>query len=235
MNSLLIERVLVFIDFTETSLNALAVAISFCRQHQTALHLLGVLPPETVGLDPATNSGSALMDHHLIREGETMIQMLAQVTAQEQGILCSGSYQTGLVHEEVSRIARGLNAELIIMGTRVGSGFQAYRTNNDAYQVIKSAPCPVLTVPDNYQGATFHRILFPVRPIPNAIDKYDFARKIIRRDSVELTVLALTVPDEVVSINQLEDALTDLDKRLTQDKVKSQIVFCQRIRWLKRS
>ncbi|GAB3550062.1 hypothetical protein GCM10027577_28590 [Spirosoma fluminis] len=155
-----------------------------------------------------------------------MIQMLAQVTAQEQGILCSGSYQTGLVHEEVSRTACGLNAELIVMGTRVGSGFQAYRTNNDAYQVIKSAPCPVLTVPDNYQMAMFHRILFPVRPIPNAIDKYEFARKIIRRDSIELTVLALTVPDEVVSIDQLEDSLIDLDKRLAQDGIKSQILFC---------
>lgn len=226
MKNLSSERVLVFIDFTETSLNALAVAVSYCRQQQTGIHLLYVLTPDVVDFGPSSELSSALSDNHLVREGASMIQMLAQVTAQEQQISCSGSCRAGLVPEELINTARSLNAELIVMGTHTGSDFRAFRTNDEAYQVIKIALCPVLTVPDNHNLTTFTRILFPVRPIPDAVDKYDFARKIIRSNDAELTILALVIPDEVVSMAQLQDELSKLGEKLAEDGVRSQTLYC---------
>lgn len=226
MNSLPSETVLLAFDFTEPALNALAVAIQYCRQQQTGLHLLHVLPSDVIDVTSSAQSGQELSTNHLVREADSMLQTLALLTSQEQQITCSGSCRTGLIYEVLIREAYSRNTELIIMGTHTGSDLQAFRTNNEAYQVIKTAPCPVLTVPDIHQHTTFNRILFPVRPIPDAVDKYDFARKIIRQNDAELTVLALTVPNEVVSMDQLQDELSRLGEKLAQDGVNSRTLFC---------
>ncbi|GAB3717969.1 universal stress protein [Spirosoma flavus] len=168
MNSLPSEKILVSIDFTETSLNALDVAIQFCRQQQTGLHLLYILPYDEVGVKSVNQPSTVLPTNHLIREGDSMIQMLATIIAQEQHVFCSASLRVGLVHEEIINAARMLNPALIVMGTHIGSSLQAFQTNNEAYQVIKTAPCPVLTVPDNHKRTTFGHVLFPIRPIPYA-------------------------------------------------------------------
>lgn len=72
----------------------------------------------------------------------------------------------------------------------------------------------------------FERILFPVRPVPGALAKYEFARPLIRQPNTSLTVLALTAPDEIISQEQVRETLAELTLKLTKDDSKNHIVFC---------
>lgn len=219
--------ILVPVDFTEPSLNALAVAVRFCQQQQTEIHLVYILNPATVR--PATAQGQMpdLSQEHLIQEGTDMIQMLATVTAQEHQVRCSASYRQGKIPEEVVRTASRINADLIVIGTQNGVDAETFRLGADAYQIIKTVSCPVLTVPVHQKWITFERILFPVRPAPGTLDKYAFTRKIIQNDQAEVTILALCAPDEVISMHQLKDEVAVLTDKLTQDTIRSQTMFCQ--------
>lgn len=222
-----LDTILVHVDFTERSLNALAVATGLCYQKQTRLHLLYVLSPDSVRTGAFNDQVPDLSNEHLVREGADMVQMLATVTTQEQHVNCSGSCRVGLIPTEVIAVARELQASLIVMGTQVGADAQPFRLNSEAYQVIKEAGCPVLTVPDHQKWTSFKRILFPVRPIPGALDKYEFARQLIRKNVAELVVLALSAPEEVISIRQLQEEIITLNTKLVQDGISSQTVFCQ--------
>jgi nucleotide-binding universal stress UspA family protein len=219
--------ILVPVDFTEHSLNALAVAVSLSQQQQTEIHLIYVLNPATVR--PAADNGQLpdLSQEHLIQEGTDMIQMLATVTAQEHHVRCSASFCPGKIPEEVVSMASRINADLIVIGTQNGTDAETFRSGADAYQIIKTVSCPVLTVPVHQKWITFERILFPVRPVPGTLDKYAFTRKIIQNDQTEVTILALCAPDEVISMYQLTDEVAVLTEKLTQDDIRNQAIFCQ--------
>ncbi|GAB4020728.1 universal stress protein [Spirosoma migulaei] len=222
-----LDSILVPIDFTECSLNALSVAITLSHRQQTQLHLLYVLNKDIARTDASDEQGTNLPSEHLIREGTDMIQMLATVTAQEQQINCTGSCRVGVIPAEIVAIASQVQASLIVMGTQSGADAEAFRLNSEAYQVIQEAVCPVLTVPGHQKWANFKRILFPVRPVPGALDKYEFARQLIQKNTAELTVLALSAPEEVISIRQLQEEIIVLNTKLAQDGVGSQTVFSQ--------
>lgn len=219
--------ILVPVDFTEPSLNALAVAVRLSKQQQTDIHLIYVLNPASVR--PTTTGGQIpdLSQEHLIQEGTDMIQMLATVTAQEHQVRCSASFCQGKIPAEVVRTASRINADLIVIGTRNGADAETFRLGADAYQIIKTVSCPVLTVPVHQKWITFERILFPVRPVPGTLDKYAFTRKIIQHDNTEVTILALCAPDEVISMHQLTDEVAVLTDKLTQDDIRNQTIFCQ--------
>ncbi|WP_080056044.1 universal stress protein [Spirosoma aerolatum] len=219
-----LATILTFIDFTESSLNALSVASRLCQQHEAQLRLVYVLKAD-YGQHPQPSVTNTSIEY-LLREGADLIQLLATQTAQSFQIHCTSACRLGNKSDEIVTEASSVKADLIIMGTQTGSDMQSYRMNNDAYLVVESAHCPVLTVPDRKQWATFERILFPVRPIPGALDKYEFARRIIRKNKASLTVLALSAPEEVISIRDLQDILTELTTRLDDDQVVNQTLFC---------
>lgn len=221
------ETIVVPIDFTESSLNALATAVTLGQQQKTGIRLVYVLDSDAIKAITSNGQLSDLSPEQLMQEGDFRIQSLANQTAQDHNIQCSGSVCMGNYPDEVVAIATSIQAKLIVIGcTHGGSDIQAFRINNEVYQVAKNALCPVLTVPDYQKWADFERILFPVRPIPGALHKYEFARKIIRWDKSELTVLALFAPDEIISLQELQDEITAFNVRLAQDGVRSQSLFC---------
>ena len=219
--------ILVPVDFTEPSLNALAVAVQLSKHQQTEIHLIYVLNPASVR--PAIAGGQVpdLSQEHLIQEGTNMIQMLATATTQDHQVRCSASCCHGKIPEEVVSTASRINADLIVIGTQNGADAETFRLGADAYQIIKTVSCPVLTVPVHQKWITFERILFPVRPVPGTLDKYAFSRKLIQNDQTEVTILALCAPKEVISMHELKDEVAVLIEKLNQDNVRSQTVFCQ--------
>ncbi|QOX78107.1 universal stress protein [Trichlorobacter lovleyi] len=53
---------------------------------------------------------------------------------------------TGLPHEEIIKKAAGIKAAMIVMGTHGRRGFDHFIFGSTAEKVVKTAPCPVLTV-----------------------------------------------------------------------------------------
>ena len=222
-----LEVILVPVDFTEHSFNSVSVAILLCQQQRAQLHLLVVGSPDLVKTPSTTGQlADEWMGNSRIQEENDRIQQLAAQTTQNYQIRCSGSVRVGKTTDELVAAAQALDANLIVMATDHGSDMMAFRLNADAYQVIKTAPCPVLTVPVHKKWPAFTQILFPVRPIPDALDKYEYARKIIRKNNAELTVLALSAPDEIISIQQLKEEIANLQEKLALDEVKNQTLFC---------
>lgn len=219
--------ILVPVDFTEPSLNALAVAVRLSQQQQTEIHLIYVFSSATATLATAHGQAPHLSPEQATQEATDRIQLLASVTAQEHQVRCSASYCQGKIPDEVVREASRINADLIVIGTRNGADPETFRLGADAYQIIKTVSCPVLTVPVHQKWITFEQILFPVRPVPGTLDKYAFTRKIIQHDQSTVTILALCAPDEVISMHQLADEVAVLTDKLTEDNIRNQALFCQ--------
>lgn len=218
-----LSAILVPVDYWEPSLNALDVALLLSHPHQTTVHLVSILDPDrptSTGVDMADLSTERIVD-----SATEKIKELAARTAHKHQITCIGICRQGGMVDESIAAAHAFNADLVVMPTHIGSDARAFRLSSEAYNVLKSAPCPVLTVPDQQAWTAFKQILLPIRPVAGALDKYEFARMISQKNDAQLTILALAAPDEVISIHQLQDELSILKTKLAQDGVRSTMLY----------
>ena len=62
------------------------------------------------------------------------------------GLVLVGLVVEGVAHEQITRAAKRLRADLIVMGTHGRTGVARFFVGSVAARVTATAPCPVLTV-----------------------------------------------------------------------------------------
>lgn len=219
MENLQINKILVPIDYSETSMNALHVAIAMSNRHKAIINLLFVIDPyQYISL---SNNGLIVdfSQEDIVKEELNRLGNLAK----RHNITGTVECRTGNVPTSIVEAAHEFNADLIVMGTHGTSGIRAYFLGSDAYKVVKTAPCAVLTIPHKYTKTDFKEILFPVRPVEGALDKYDFTRRIIRKNNAHLTVFGVFQKESRQETDMLTGMLDKLVVQLSQDEIKADI------------
>jgi nucleotide-binding universal stress UspA family protein len=121
-----VREILVATDFSETSDAAVRVAHAYARAFEARLHVFHVSWPEELGL---TKLFAALVADL----GQTVPVLAAS--------------QRGDAADEIVRYATGHGVDLIVLGTHGRTGVSRLLLGSVAERVIRTAPCPVLTVP----------------------------------------------------------------------------------------
>ena len=92
---------------------------------------------------------------------------------------------------DILECARSLPADLVVMGTHGTSGFQHLVLGSVAEKVLRSAPCPVLTVPPRAHAAatTFKRLICAVDFSDCSLKALSFAASLAKESGAALTLL----------------------------------------------
>ena len=140
---MIVQHVLVPLDFSATADQALTYAIAFTTPLQARLTLLHVLqiPPLTLEEGATAMAGTYLEDleteaHHLLQAS------LAQV--QCAGLQCDCLLVQGTPTQAIVDTAGAQGVDLIIMGTHGRTGLTHVLLGSVAERVVREAPCPVL-------------------------------------------------------------------------------------------
>src|SRR5690349_7333196 len=137
MNAYVIQRILVAVDLSETSLNALETAVSIAKAHQAGLCILHVNEP-VMGNE----------NQHSFMPNQANTDVLTALT---DAIRYAGELKptllqkSGHVVESIIQSAVDERCDLVIMGTHGASGLREGFIGSNTYNVIKYATCPVLT------------------------------------------------------------------------------------------
>jgi len=141
------RRILHPTDFSPASRAALTKAVELARASRAELILAHVLQPvmpmmggEYVSprvLDDLTRSTRAEAEHQL--------QILA-ARAKKSVPRVSMRLVEGTPFTEITKLARAVRADLIVVGTHGRSGLSKLFLGSVAERVVGTAPCPVLTV-----------------------------------------------------------------------------------------
>lgn len=223
MESTLIRKITVPVDYSETSRNALALASAMSRQHKASLHLLYVVEPYQC-ISISENGLIIDFSKKSIKAAELKrLQKLANEVVDNQVICVVECRASNDVSTAIVEAALEQESDLIVMGTQVTSGIVSHFVGSVAYDVVKTAPCPVLTVPNHLARTEFKKILFPVRPVATALEKYDFAKEIIKHNNAEMTVLGLYNDDTPQLSEALTEMLSHLEIQLKYDSIRAGI------------
>ncbi len=136
---IVLKNILVAVDFDETSEAALAYARSFAGNFGARLHLMHVM--ENRFLRPMANDP---------RDVEAGIgsRLADRLTDEERATLRAVSVlrKSDVPAEEIVKYARDEGVDLIVIGTHGRSGVAHLLMGSVAEKVVRTAPCPVLTV-----------------------------------------------------------------------------------------
>jgi len=136
-----LSRILVATDFSEQSHKALNYAIGFAAQFGAELTLVHVVEPVLYPTDwmvPLPEIDFAQTRKFLIEQLKALSRN-SPVTAQS-------IVRRGQPAEEIVAAARERKVDLIVIATHGYSGVKHVLIGSVAERVVRSAPCPVLTV-----------------------------------------------------------------------------------------
>jgi nucleotide-binding universal stress UspA family protein len=136
-----IETILHPTDFSKNSEHAFQLACSLARDHGARLILLHV--QETL-IPVATEAGPAPLD--LAEERKVLQERLNALRPEDARIDVKHCLVAGGSAEEIISLAQDEGCDLIVMGTHGRTGLCRLLMGSVAEEVLRKAPCPVLTV-----------------------------------------------------------------------------------------
>lgn len=142
-----IKKILVPIDFSEVSKDALAYAAALAEHFGTEVILLHVT--EKTPIDYLLGRG--LMNHLVVpmmKQAKADLARMARSLNQAHGAHLSAIVRTGKPFEEICRAASVLGADLIVLTTHGHTGLKHVVLGSTAERVVRYADCPVLVVRD---------------------------------------------------------------------------------------
>jgi universal stress protein A len=133
---------LVPIDFSPASQQALGLAVPLAKQFGAKLILLHVIEPAAY---PAEFGYLAMDNDDLARTARGRLEQLARKSV-PRGLVERVVVRTGRAFQEITSAARTLRADLIVLTTRGRTGLKHALLGSTAERVVRHAACPVLVV-----------------------------------------------------------------------------------------
>jgi len=151
-----LERILVPVDFSDCSLDALEYAVVVAQQAKASLMLLHVLEPVSYGLDFTL---SHIRTREQVRESWTKrLEELAS-SHQHSHVPVESQLRGGLPADSILDSAQTLPCDLIVMGTHGRRGISHTISGSVTEAVLRKARCPVIAVRSPEFGPGHRRVI----------------------------------------------------------------------------
>lgn len=195
-------RILLATDFSKWALRAEEYACCLAATWRATLTVLTVLefPP---GMNPEYPVNQVYLGELMKAGTKQLVELKAR--ASSRGIALHTRIATGIPCEEVLAAVKAEDSDLVIVGTKGKSGLEHVLLGSTAERVIRTAPCPVLTVRMDREelssgeggacgGISFNRILVPVDFSDCSLEAVEYAALMAQRHSASLTLLHVLEP-----------------------------------------
>ncbi len=141
------KKILLCTDFSENSVPARQYAVDFATAFGASLSILHVVNSSRLGF-PAFEMGVPFDLQEIMKGVEESVKKAFDTIVEECKPL--QNVQTvsriGVPSIEITRFAEEESIDLIVMGTHGWTGFKHLILGSTAENVVRTAPCPVLTV-----------------------------------------------------------------------------------------
>jgi len=160
------KKILVPIDFSPNSKNALRIAAEIAVKHNATLELLhanvaaiyavplaeyasATVYAEDQGYD---ESAGRLLERtkHELTENPAFAKLKIDTRVEE-----------GYLYSCIRNVAAEDHVDLVVMGTKGATGVNEFLIGSNTEKVIRTAPCPVLAVPVNIENFKLETVLLP--------------------------------------------------------------------------
>ena len=189
-----LAKVLVPIDFSERSLEAIEFVLPLLKRLKTELHLVHVFAPDY----PLASMAAMPLVVTDPEVGRRVRRYLKEIAAKYSLPLGRENVHAvkGRPFERICGLARNLDIDLIVTSTRGHTGIKHLMLGSTAERVVRYSPCPVLVMhPGSANGTkpkrqlSFAKILVPVDFSECSFNGLDYAKGLAKRFASKLVLL----------------------------------------------
>jgi len=138
-----VHRILVPVDFSDCSRDALQYATLMAKQFEAKVVLVHVI--ESQGLSGGFSLSVEERENAIEAVGSKLLADAAE-PLEGDGISVAREVRRGVPYQEILKGAEEHGADLIVMGTNGRTGLERLVVGSVAERVVQMAKCPVLTV-----------------------------------------------------------------------------------------
>jgi nucleotide-binding universal stress UspA family protein len=186
-----IKNVLAPVDFSERSVETLGLAAEIAKQFGADLHVAHVYERDL----PMTTVMAMPLALPLVEVAQGVRRHLKDV-AKKIGVELRPAFFhaiEGRPFEEICRLARQHEIDLIVVATRGNTGLKHLLIGSTAERIVRYSPCPALVVHprlhDGKRALRFERILVPVDFSECSLKGLEYAKRLAKQFGAKLTVL----------------------------------------------
>jgi len=139
------KNILVPTDLSEGAEEALDYACELAAQLGATVHLLNVIGIPAMGVPELGVALTSTMIDTMLADNQRSLDVLANAR-RDRCAIGEVVLKTGDARDTINQTARDLGCDLIVMGTHGRRGLSRALLGSVAETVVRSAPCPVLTV-----------------------------------------------------------------------------------------
>jgi universal stress protein A len=141
-------RILVPIDFSGKSRQALEFAVPLAERYGGRVFLIHVVQPPAISTWQVIPGGEHYLAMDMSRMGEAARKELARLAARHIPARLRGRtlVRQGNPYSQITEAARQLKVDLIVMSTHGHTGMRRMLIGSVAERVVRHAPCAVLTI-----------------------------------------------------------------------------------------
>jgi nucleotide-binding universal stress UspA family protein len=142
-----IKKVLCPVDFSDPSREAMHFAVDLAQRYGAEVVLLHVYQvPAYAFPEGMVLAGPDVLANLVDRIARTLAAWREDAAGRAAGLTVAAETAMGVAHTEILRVARERKADLIVVGTHGRTGLAHVFLGSVAERVLRTAPCPVLTV-----------------------------------------------------------------------------------------
>lgn len=217
------KLILVPVDFSADSINALEHGIKFANIINANLRMIHVstnksFEPPSFFKDLTDFNGKSVDDFFKLityRHQRKLNQKLDYTIKQ------------GNISEEIIKQAEKNNVEFIIMGTHGLSASNSYWMGSNAYKVVSSSICPVLTIRNGFIRKSVNKIVLPIDASKNTRRKLTTTAKIAKVYDAEIHVIGVTETAMKDILLKVESWVKQSIEYLDKSKVRNKSLMIQ--------
>jgi nucleotide-binding universal stress UspA family protein len=185
-----VNKILIPIDFSDTSMLALEHAAHMCQKFRSSLHLLHVYKSSSNDQLPNINRRD-MDDQDIKRAVGEELQRHGDKFSDKYGVNVDVEVREGKISEEITKAAREANCDMVVMGTHGSSGFEEFFIGSNAYRTVTACEKPVLTVQSHAKTPGFNRIIVPIDSTQHTRDKISEVVTIAKAYDAEVHLVAM--------------------------------------------
>ena len=208
-------------DFSAASENAEMFAVEIVRNTNAKLYLLHVESGEestSYARSPYETGYEVIVEESPLMRLKTIVE---KYLLEQQPYECL--IKKGTIPKTIVETAEGLNAELLVLGSKGVQNYQ--RSNGNIIDIIRKTTCPVLTVPEECVYKPIGNIAYATDLIHKDDQTFNQLAKFARAFDSDLTLLHINVGAKDIPGKSPLKSIPEIIDAIDYDKVESKVII----------
>jgi nucleotide-binding universal stress UspA family protein len=212
------KNILVGIDFSKGSINALEYAINLANITNSDVIMLWV----DKQIESENNHVFTELDDYKDEASQSIAEIMETWSPLLKGGKLHNKIRKGKVYSELTIQAKLSKSSFIVTGTHERSSFNEFSVGDDAFKIVTSAPCPVITIHPNYHLLNnFNHILLPIDTNAFTMQKVPLIVELAGILGSDIHILGLNGTGLVSLQKKVDDNVRKVEQLLIEKKIIS--------------